>query len=268
MPSNSALKRPHKLNPVVSMRNMVKLMSLLILSHTVFADVITLRSDEWYPMSGVPGSDKPGFMIEIAERAWADSGHTVDYQIMPWERALVAVEQGEFDCVVGAYHADAPTFIFPEEAIGMDDAGFYGLVGDKFAYSIDALKAKKIAVIGGYAYDEGEIDELIKAGGANVQVSKGNSALEKNIKMLLAGRVDIAIESPAVMEAKLSEMGVAGKVVELTTLNDPSGLHIACSPNKPTSELYTQQLSAGVKKLRASGELVKIMAKYGLTDWK
>ena len=232
------------------------------------ADTVTIRADEWYPMNGVPGSDKPGFMIEIAQWALAKGGHTVDYKIMPWERAVNETRNGNIDCVVGAYQADAPDLVFPEEAMGMDDSGFYTRTGETYQHSMDNLKTRKLAVIGGYAYDDGPIDAYIATEADNINVSKGNDALEKNIKKLAAGRVDLVIESPPVMDAKLAEMGMSGKITLADTLDDPSALYVACSPAKPSSKDYAKLLTEGVRAMRASGELSKVMAKYGLKDWQ
>jgi len=242
--------------------------SALLFSQSCFADTVTIRADQWYPMNGKPGSDKPGFMIEIAQWSLAQGGHTVDYKVMPWERAVDQTRKGSIDCVVGAYQADAPDLVFPEEAMGMDDSGFYVRKGETYTHSMAAMKTQKLGIIGGYAYDDGPIDAYIASGSANVKVTKGNDALEKNIKKLAAGRVDLVIESPPVMDAKLAEMGMQDKIQLADTLNDPSALYVACSPAKPESKEYARLLTEGVKAMRANGELSKVMAKYGLKDWK
>ena len=51
-------------------------------------------------------------MIELAQRIAAEAGHQIDYKIMPWERSVLKVRRGDFDCVVGAYKEDSPDFIF------------------------------------------------------------------------------------------------------------------------------------------------------------
>lgn len=242
--------------------------SMVLYTSLLHADTVRIRADEWYPMNGTPGAEKPGYMIEIAQFALAKGGHTVDYKIMPWERAINETRKGNIDCVVGAYQADAPDLVFPEETMGMDDSAFYTAKGGAYEHSMDNLKTRKLAVIGGYAYDDGEIDAYIATGNSNINVSKGADALEKNIKKLIAGRVDLIIESPPVMNAKLAEMGLTDKITLATTLNDPSALYVACTPAKAASKEYAKLLTEGVRELRASGELANIMAKYGLKDWQ
>ncbi|GAB3037768.1 substrate-binding periplasmic protein [Bowmanella dokdonensis] len=241
--------------------------SLMLTGQSVFADTISIRADEWYPINGEPGAAKPGFMIELAEKVFGAAGHTVDYKLMPWERALDSVRKGDFDCVVGAYKEDAPDFVFPDEFWGYDDTAFFTRSGHNWSFDgLDSLLTQKVAVINGYAYGD-ELDALIEANPGVFQGLGGNDALEKNIKKLEAGRVDVVIESPSVMQAKLKDMGVSG-IGMAGTMNEPSEMYIACSPAKASSKDYVALVDKGTRALRESGELDAILAKYGMSDWK
>lgn len=248
---------------------LLTLLSTLIFVPQTYSDTITIRSDVWFPMNGEPGSAQPGYMIELAQTIFSKHGHTVDYRLMPWERALNEVRLGTEDCVVGAYVEDAPDFVFPEEHWGMDNSAFYVRKSESWQYQgIESLHSIKLGVIGGYAYGD-EFDEYIKQNQHdNVQTVKGDNALEKNIKKVIAGRLTAFIDSPLVVAAKLKEMGLEGTISEAGTLGDPSPMYIACSPAKPNSQDYIKMIDDGTRALRASGELSKIMAKYGLKDWK
>ncbi len=243
---------------------------LLAFSHGVLAKSVSIRADVWFPINGIPGSDKPGYMIELAQVILKEHGYTVDYQASPWERSLAEVRSGKFDCVVGAYTDDAPDFIFPELSWGEIESTFYVKKGSNWKYDgVKSLMAVKVGTIGGYAYSD-EFDAYVAANhnSARVQVVKGNNALENNIKKLLAGRIDTLIESHLVMEAKLKEMGLANKVEGAGLLAEADSMYIACSPAKAQSKKIVKWFTEGLKKLRASGELQKILAKYGLTDWQ
>ncbi len=235
----------------------------------VRADSISIRSDVWYPMNGDPGSAQPGYMIELAQEIFSKAGHSVDYRLMPWERALSEVRKGAEDCVVGAYKEDAPDFIFPEEHWGMDNSAFYVRTGESWRYQgLSSLDSIKVGVIGGYAYGD-EFDQYVNDNANNnIQTVKGDNSLEKNIKKVVAGRLTTFIDSPLVVSAKLKDMGMEGKIEEAGTLGDPSPMYIACSPAKPASKAYIKLIDEGTRALRASGRLAEIMAKYGLTDWK
>ena len=252
--------------------NIIKLLlaSIFLLSTLSHANTVTIRADEWYPINGVPGAKNPGYMIELAQIILAKHGHTVEYRSMPWERSLLEVRRGSFDCVVGAYKEDAPDFVFPDNAWGSIESTFYVKNDNTWKYTgIDSVKNIVIGAIGGYAYSE-EFDAYIKQnkGNRNVQVINANNALEQNIKKLLLGRIGAIIESHLVMEAKLKSMNATDKVKSAGILVKAENMYIACSPAKSTSKEYVKLFSEGIKELRATGKLKEILDKYGLKDWQ
>ncbi len=242
--------------------------SLLVFTGFASADTITIRADSWYPINGDPGSDKPGYMIELAKKILGDAGHTVDYRLMPWERAVDEVRQGNIDCVVGAYIEDAPDFVYPSESWGLDESRFFVKQGDPWRFEgLDSLANIKLGLIGGYAYGE-DFDQYIEANPDVGQFVKGDNALEKNIKKILGGRITATVESPLVMQAKLKDMGLQADIVAAGNLGEPSDMFIACSPAKSSSKALVELIDTGTQNLRASGELQDILDKYGLPDWK
>ena len=246
------------------------LAALLVFSGGLLAKSVSIRADVWYPINGVPGSAKPGYMIELAQMILKEHGYTVDYRAAPWERSLEEVRKGKHDCVVGAYVDDAPDFLFPAIPWGKIESTFYVKKGSAWKYQgIKSLMSVKVGTIGGYAYSD-EFDSYVEANrnSGRVQVIKGNNALENNVKKLLAGRIDALIESHLVMEAKLKEMGKSNDIVGAGLLAEADNMYIACSPAKAQSKQLVQWFTEGLIKLRANGELQKVLSKYGLSDWQ
>lgn len=241
---------------------------IAITASTVGAETISIRADNWYPMNGAPGAEKPGYMIELAQIIFGEHGHSVDYQTMPWERALATVRAGEEDCVVGAYKEDAPDFVFPDQKWGLDQSAFYVKADSSWQYDgLNSLKGKKIALIGGYSYGE-EFDQYVEKNPGVADFLNANNALELNIRKVIGGRVDALVESPAVLEAQLSEMGLEGKLKKAGDLGEAEPMYIACSPANPKSSEWVQLVDEGTKQLRESGKLQEILSKYGLEDWQ
>lgn len=250
------------------MRKRILTTLLLAMPLCSIADTVSIRADYWYPMNGDPNSATPGFMIEIAQKALAKAGHTVDYAIMPWERALDSVRKGTFDCVVGAYKSDAPDFVFPTNSQGIDSNVVYVKKGNTWRYTdLNSLKQVKLGGIQGYSYGD-EIDAFIEQNPDNIKLAYGPTALEQNIKKLAAGRLDGVLESPSVFEAKLKEMNLQGQFEPAGTITEAEGLYIACSPAKSGSPSIVKLIDDGTQALRESGELATILNKYGLKDWK
>ncbi len=241
---------------------------IMTMSLPVFTATISIRADDWFPMNGDPNGNTQGYMIDMATAIFTAAGHTVDYNVMPWERAVNSVREGKFDCVVGAYPEDAPDFIFPSVSWGMDSTGYYVKNESTWQFAgFDSLLSQKVGVISGYAYGD-EFDALVKSRPDVFKDASGKDALDKNFKKLLNDRLDVVVESVAVANAKLKELGFSSKLKSAGTNPEKAPIYIACSPAKSTSKSYVELIEQGTNTLRESGQLKNILDKYGLQDWQ
>lgn len=234
------------------------------------AATISIVADEWCPYNCTPGSSDPGFMIEIAQKVLGAAGHTIDYKILPWSRAVDETRKGKFTAVVGAANDDAPDFAFPGSALGLSTTVFAVRKGDPWRYTGPAsLAGISVGVIQDYSYEDG-FDAYVEANAkdsAKIQVATGEDALGINIKKLEAKRIGALVEDQAVLEYELKQAGKAGTFDVAGDLGE-SELFIAFSPAVAESKEYARLLGEGVEKMRASGELATLLAKYGAHDWK
>lgn len=236
----------------------------------VRADVISLRADNWCPYNCAPGSDKPGYLIEIAQRVFREAGHTVDYQKINWARAISETRKGKFNAIVGAAKSDAEDFVFPEESMGFAIGCFYTKPGMEWKYeNPESLAKLKIGVIKDYSYSA-TMDAYItkhRQDTSRVEVVAGEDALLLNLKKLKMGRITAIFENDYVMNYTLSAHKGEFDVKQSGCIdNDP--IYIAFSPNHPQSRAYAKLLSTGVASLRKSGALKEILARYGLNNWQ
>ena len=262
----------------VNTRNHLK---MLILTSLVFffigfsiskteAQTISIRADIFFPVSGNPYDERPGYMIEIAQAILADKGVTVEYQTMPWARSLILAEKGLIDCIVGAYKSKDRTLIYPSLPWGKDQNLFYVAKNSSWRFSgMSSLKDLRIGIIHGYSYSP-DFDDFAKQteNQSIFEYTFGLSALEQNISKLLAGRIDATIETNLVMPKKLKELNLENDIIPAGKLNTKNDLYIACSPTKTSSRKYLQWFDEGIQKLRASGRLKLILQRYQLTDWE
>ena len=258
-----------KANAFVSPLRMLPLAALLF-GFGAQAATISIVADEWCPYNCEPGSDKPGFMIEIAQKVLGSAGHTVDYKNMPWSRAIDEARKGKFDAIVGAAKDDAPDFVFPNKPLGVSVSVFAIRKGESWKYTgVESLAGQSVGVIQDYTYED-EFDAYVAANSkdsSKVQVAAGETALSTNIKKLEAKRISALVEDESVLNYGLAQEGKSGAFSIAGDLG-ASEIYIAFSPAKKESADYAKLLSDGIDKLRASGELKAILAKYGLEDWK
>lgn len=272
-----------KLRHFLSLTNSLLFAALLVLPQLALSEnkpltekTVTLRADQWAPFSGDPKSDAPGFMVEIAEKIFAKHGLKVEYELMPWTRVLKEVEAGHFDAAVGASPEDAPNFIYSQEPQGKWTVACIVLASNPWQYggTIDSLSNVTAAASLGYVYGAdsagNDIDKYIeKNKGKSVEVLSGDFPLQSAIGMLRKKRVDVVLETPevffdAVKQLKLdpAEFRVAAEVRPRTPV------WVGFSPNLPTSAQYAKMMQDGMIELRKSGELKKILDKYGIQDWQ
>ncbi len=228
------------------------------------AEIIEVRADSWPPYNAEPGSELPGYAVEVLKKIF--SADTINYQTMPWQRAISEVKQGKIDAIIGASPTDGEGCVFPAEAVGVMKIVYFVKKGNPWKFDgVASLKPVKLGVSESYAYDDGELDAYIKASAPPaVQSMSGDSPLENNIKKLLVDRVDVVVENEPVMLWTLRRMKVpAGDIVAGgTAAAKPAGLWVAFSPAKDLSKARAEQFSKGIQELRASGELKKILDKY------
>lgn len=239
----------------------------------VHAETILLRADIWCPYNCVPDTAEEGYMIDVARRIFETAGHDVEYQTLNWARSIQMAREGRIHAIVGAGKDEVPEFVFPDQELGINRNTFFVRKGDSWQYTgPDSLEGRRLGVILGYGYGP-KIDAYVQRHQKRdaVQIMAGNHALENNIEKLLADRIDIVLEDYAVFRYVSQKMGVAERVAAAgddRTRGEVNHLFIAFSPSRPESELFARLLSDGIEKMRHSGELADIMARYGLRDWR
>lgn len=192
------------------------------------ADVIELRADPWCPFNCTPGSAAPGFMVELTREALTPFGYEVRYAQLNWSRSLVQVRSGEITRI--------------SELTGLR----LGATRD-YDYTTEVLEH-----IAARSPEPGEI-----------QLLSGNDALARNLRKLLAGRIDVMVEGHSALLYQLQQLGLQDQVVLLPHAQS-SSLHIGFSPRHPRSALYVRQMEQGLAELRRSGRYRAILARYGL----
>ena len=247
----------------------------LISSAEAQEQLVKLRADEWCPYNCVPGSKKPGFMVEIAQRSFQISDknkYKIDYQTLNWARSLEYVKAGKIEGVIGAIESEAKGLTIPKVSLGQFKPVFIVNSKTKWRFSnMSELEKNKymIGLIKDYDYDD-KIVSFMKKFPNRIEYTHGDTPLRQLISMLKHGRVQIIVEDEAVFNHMVKQLGEDTKQFTVAgPVSVPKPLFIAFSTSdKNKSEQFAKILTSGMKKLRDTGELDKILGKYGLTDWK
>jgi len=246
----------------------------LCLSYTlvfsVQADTITLAADLWCPYNCEPNSAQPGYMVEIVQQIFVPLGHQVRYQTVPWARAIQDTRVGRYTAILGAYRGDAPDFILPEESQGHSDQSFFVKADSTWNYTGQESLAKlSLGVVKDYDYgDFTAYIEQYRQDASRIQMVAGQDTVLLNLQKLLKGRVDVILEDSNAVYHKLKTLKQTEQVRKAGEIIPPLDTFVAFSPVNPRAKEYAKILSEGMHQLRKSGELAKILSKYGLQDWR
>lgn len=241
---------------------------LALTATPAWAQKLTVVADEWCPYNCEPGSENPGFGIEILQLIFKDQGIEIDYSNMDWDQAIEETREGRHDAIIGAAKEDAPDFVFPKNEFGVISNVFYVLKDNPWRFKdLSSLKGKKIGIIEAYAYSD-TLDEYFAEHPKDTFVATGDAPLEILIDKLLKKEIDAVIEDNYVFLLKAREKMLFTKVRNAGGQGTSDPIYIAFSPKGKKSKQYAETVSKGIEKLRASGELGKILEKYGIEDWK
>lgn len=236
-------------------------------------DTIRLVADPWCPYNCAPDAEHSGFMIEIAQRVFQAHGYRIEYHQRPWVRALQSTRAGEFHGVVGATKLEAPDFIFPDLAQGQMANAFWTLANSSWLYREPAsLEGRRLAVIAGYSYGDA-IDNMLQDERyqPNITELHGVTPLINGLTMLERERIQVLLEDEHVMRYQLNQTGQTRKFKNagyVPARTEAARVYIAFSPVHEASTDYARMLTEGMARLRASGELARILSDYGVSDWR
>jgi polar amino acid transport system substrate-binding protein len=234
------------------------------------ADSVVLASDPWCPYVCDGGPDRPGYLVEIVERTLSAAGHTVVFRFLPWPRAIAAVRSGTVAALVGMGNVDAPDLVMTK-SLGRMVTALAIRRGSGFRYDgVKSLEHLRLATAAGVGSWGGGIDEYIAANVGNpdrIDVTPGVDPYAANLRKLVAGRVDVVVDNGHVLRWLAGRLNLSDKI-EIVAIAESDDIRIGFSPALPNSREYVQQVENGVERLRASGELAAIMARYGMEDWQ
>jgi polar amino acid transport system substrate-binding protein len=228
---------------------------------------VAIAADPWCPHTCSAKDVRPGYMIEVARQAFTDRGWRVTYKTAAWSRVMHDVKAGKIDGAVGALRGESAGMTLHAEPLGRQSNVFVVRADDPWTLQgLVSVKGRVVGSIKDYSYSE-EIDDWLAGGHTQVQALGGENALGRNLQKLLSGRVDVVVEDEAVLLHTIKAGGLADKVRVAGRM--PGGdLFIAFTSAEHRGARMAEVLDQGIRDMRSSGQLRRILDGYGLKDWK
>ena len=226
---------------------------------------ITAVADPWCPFNCDPASANPGIMVEVLKEALEPLGYRVDYQTVPWTRALAQTLDGTYDIVIAADKIEGAGMLFPEAEFACSYSAF-SLRDKTFPYlGPQSLENKRVGGTKGYHYGDPEMVyfEANKLHPTKASLLVGDDTLLRNIKKLESGRLDVLFENVDVLNYTLKDTGQKIDIVNISDTN-VNLCSFGISPRIPDGPVLQRIISERFQDIKASGRLNAIRARYHL----
>lgn len=248
------------------------LLSCLCLSLAAWssaAETLRIGADQWMPFNGEAQAERPGYVVELLRKIYAAEGVVVDYRVVPWADALGQAAKGELDAVIGANLTEAAKLRVPQEEVGAPRVALWMHKSNRWRYTdLRSLLQVRVGVIAEYKYWDSFDEFVAKHPSLKLVKFSGETPLRDALGKMVASELDVIPETLPVFAWNVKAAGLAVSDFTMAYLHTAEPIYVAFSPSHPRIEALVKTWDAGMRKLRASGELTQILQKYGLRDWR
>lgn len=244
--------------------------TLLVLAARAQAERLQVVADIWCPFNCQPDAPLPGYIIEVLAAVFPEDH--IDYQVVPWRRAVLQTRQGVSAAAIAATAemAHEGQLLIGQQPVGHAYDCLYVASGSTLAYhgqAADLRGVQRLGIALGYEYGEGIGEWLAnEENKQKILAESGDEPARRNLRKLVRGGLDGMIEDRSVMNFLLLDPVYAGRVVSVGC-NQAVPLYVAFSPKRAGADSVLEQFDQGLVALRHSGRLAQILGKYGVTDW-
>ncbi len=249
------------------------LSSLLVLSSASSqAESLLFTTEDWRPFVFADElnvqAQMPGFSIEIVNAAFRNMGYSIEYEPKPFKRQIKETQSGKFAGIVGLLASDAPNLVYPKEGVGEIRNCFYVAKHSRWHFEQpESLRQVVLGIVGGYTY--GVIDSHIwqyRDSQIYIYNGDGDKALPRLVELLQAERIDVVVEDEAVMDFFLVQTGQMNNVKQVGCLEAAPAM-VGFTARDSRAQEWADEFDKQIDSMRKSGELRRILSKYGASDW-
>ncbi len=233
------------------------------------AETIKIAAIDWCPQL-CQDRDRPGYVTEIVEMVFADSGYNLEMAIYPWTRAIFMVRSGRAHALLSPTKNEAPHLRYPEHAVGVQRMCFFSLADSNWRFS-DIASLQGVSV--GIAQDTStpELEAFMKDNAEWFQVMPyDHGFVEKNLKQISAGRMDTFLSTYNTVTHTIRLMESEGVYRSSGCLTEEN-IYMAFSPEETRQRQITKMMTyfdQRMDQLKRSDRLKAVLDRYKLNERK
>lgn len=224
---------------------------------------VSFVGDIWCPYNCAPEAKEQGALVELLAHILAKRNIELDYQVMPWSRALQEVSEGRVDGIIGAGQADAKVAALTAQPWLHAELAALTHRDSQFVWrGLTSLTGKTVVVITNYEY-AAPLPAWLAANQASVHYLSGENSFRQAIMLILHKRQDVFFSSDPALRSYLRDSAQpTALVVTKTGLRTPIFMGVA--KQKPYSATLMNWLDAGFQQAVADGKVAELIARYRL----
>lgn len=245
----------------------------LLLVQSSFAEetlqeLLIVRPDgSWPPHEMLVKGELTGFHIELVQEVAKSMSIKVKFESLPWKRAIEMLKKGDADAITymgKTSEREAFGYFYEGNVLSTATAGFFiekkNL--DKIQYSgeLTSLSPYSIGTVLGFSYQE-EFDQMSSLNKINIAENEENL-----LRMLLAGRMQMAIGHVGDIGYHAKRIGVADQVVFLKPYLTEGREHYLVFSKARGHEALAEAFSDAMKTFKSTSEFTKLQQKYGFEN--
>lgn len=222
--------------------------------------ILRIATGELPPYATASRGDQ-GLALAIVRRAFELSGYRVQYQFLPWSRALAETRDGTWDASAhwGATPERRRDFLLSDnlyteqwQLLHRRDTVFdWKSVADLVPYRLGLTRD--------YTYTP-EIWAAARSGQLRYESPPNDLSA---LRMLLAGRIDVLpLDRNVACEVLLAHFSAAEQAqfaIHPRPMTDSFSTHVLFPPGRPQSKTLLEAFNRGLRQLRSSGEYPKLV---------
>ena len=222
---------------------------------------IAIEPNGYFPYNYEEGSEIKGFTVDILKYFEENSSYNFEFIILPWERALYLVKQGNVDLILTFFKNSVreKNYHFIEPFYGYEVNQLFVLSDSSFEFtgSLKQLAPYSIGTKRGYSYGElfDQADYLTKLPTINE---------ETLLKLLLSRQIDMAISNPYIFRRMALEQGAFDKVKALEPYVAKTPVYFGLTKTRQDSLKIKRILGELTTKLKTSSYYQELLDKYQL----
>ena len=209
-----------------------------------------------------PQGRPQGLAVDLLERILLPLGQAPRYELYPWLRAQAMLAQGQAQILIGPYRTPEREALmrFSQQAFYEDAMLFYVRreALDLWRGDYAALAGLRVGVVQGWVY------------GAEFEQRRAQLRpeplrdLATGLRMLERGRLDLLAANERNAQPVLEALGLGQALLPCRTPLGRLRGHFAFGLDE-AGALWRQRVDAGLARLRASGELATLAARWQVT---